>query len=149
MKQDGFSLVELLVVVAVLGIITAISVPNYINTKKVANEARAISFLKAWVPAQELYKRTFKEYATADEDLVSAGFINKALQGGTADDSAFNYSIDSEVTDDPRWWGRAVRKHVSTAFRSFYIDQSGVIKASTNPALLNPVNAPSLPPAHQ
>lgn len=129
MKQDGFSLVELLIVVAILGVVSAIAVPNVIKARRAAYEANALSYVKSWVPGQEMYRRVHGTYATADEDLVIEKFVNKALNAnGNADDTAFNYSIDSETSDYPRWWGTARRRSSMTASRSFYIDQTGVIR---------------------
>ena len=129
MKQDGFSLIELLIVVAILGVVSAIAVPNLLKARRSAYEARAIQFLKSWVPGQEMYRRVHGTYATADEDLVTEKFVNKALNSnGDADDNAYGYSIDSETTDYPRWWGTAQRNSNMTGSRNFYIDQTGIIR---------------------
>ena len=45
-RQKGFSLIELLIVVAVILVITAIAIPNFLRSKMAANEASAASTLK-------------------------------------------------------------------------------------------------------
>jgi prepilin-type N-terminal cleavage/methylation domain-containing protein len=130
MNQEGFSLIELLIVVAIIGVVSAIAMPNLLNARKAAYEANAVRYLKTWLPGQEMYKKVNGSYATNDEDLVTGNFISKSLNsGGNADDTAFLYSIDSSVSDDPQWWGKARRRSALVATRSFYIDQTGVIRA--------------------
>ncbi len=45
-KQKGFSLIELLIVVAIILIIAAIAIPNLIRSKMAANEASAVATLR-------------------------------------------------------------------------------------------------------
>jgi type IV pilus assembly protein PilA len=132
MRDNGFSLIELLIVVAIMGIISAIAIPSLMNARKAAYEANAVRYLKTWLPGQEMYKKVNGEFAATDEDLVKDGYINKALNtNGDADDTAFSYSIDSDASDDPKWWGKARRRSALVSTRSFYIDETGVIRART------------------
>ncbi len=54
-RKEGFSLIELLIVVAVIGIIAALAVPNLVQSKKAANEASAIASVRNLVTAQITY----------------------------------------------------------------------------------------------
>ncbi len=55
-QSEGFSLVELLIVVLVLGIIAAIAIPNLLATRRSANEGSALSSLRILHGAQMLYQ---------------------------------------------------------------------------------------------
>lgn len=57
-NQKGFSLIELLVVAAIIGIITAIAIPNYLSARRGANEASAISALRTYHSAQMTYQNS-------------------------------------------------------------------------------------------
>ena len=68
--QKGFSLIELLIVVAIILIIAAIAVPNLIRSKMSANHASAVQSLRTISTGQSMYHTTYQAYAP---DLVSLG----------------------------------------------------------------------------
>ena len=58
MAHRGFTLIELMIVVAIIAVIAAIAIPALMRSRMVANQAAAIACCKAYADAQEIYKRT-------------------------------------------------------------------------------------------
>ena len=71
-RQNGFSLLELLIVVSVILIITAIAVPNIIRAKISANESSAVSTIRQISTAELSYHITYSQVGYAP-DLKSLG----------------------------------------------------------------------------
>jgi len=64
-KEKGFSLIELLIVVAIILVIAAMSIPNLIRSKISANEASSISSMRTINTAQTTYDITYPQYGYA------------------------------------------------------------------------------------
>lgn len=66
MKERGFSLIELLIVVAIILVIAAIAIPNLIRARIQANEASAVSSIRAINTAQVAYASTYSAVGYAN-----------------------------------------------------------------------------------
>ena len=65
-SQSGFSLIELLIVVAIILVIAALAVPNLIRSKMAANEASAVSALRTINTAQTTYLIAYPDLGYSD-----------------------------------------------------------------------------------
>jgi prepilin-type N-terminal cleavage/methylation domain-containing protein len=65
-RQAGFSLIELLIVVAIILVIAAMAIPNFLRSKMSANEASAVSSLRTINTAETTYSITYPTIGYAD-----------------------------------------------------------------------------------
>ncbi len=72
MQERGFSLIELLIVVAIILVIAAIAIPSLLHSRIVANEASAVYSIRTINTAQTTYATTYPEIGYAD-DLSKLG----------------------------------------------------------------------------
>jgi prepilin-type N-terminal cleavage/methylation domain-containing protein len=126
-KQEGFTLIELMIVVAIIAIIAAIAIPSLLNARKAGNEASAISSLRTLTTVNEQYRTRFQTFASALTDLSTTNYIDSVLGNGSKSGFGFTYSAGSTT-----WNCEAGPDVLGTdGDRSFFVDQTGIIRFSS------------------
>jgi prepilin-type N-terminal cleavage/methylation domain-containing protein len=98
-KQKGFSLIELLIVVAIILIIAAIAIPNLLRARIAADEASAVSSLRTIATAQVTYATSYPTVGYANA-LSVLGPANAGCTAGPAQTNAcmIDFALGSATT---------------------------------------------------
>lgn len=143
-KQAGFSLIELLIVVAIILIIAAIAIPNLLSAKMAANEASAVASLRTYNTAIVSYSTTYGTDPSTDfstlgpattSSSLGANLVDGLLGIATPSKSGyyFTYTPGTAVNGVTSQYSiNAGPTSSSTGQRYFFTDQSGVIRATTD-----------------
>ena len=165
-KQKGFSLIELLIVVAIILIIAAIAIPNLLRSKMAANEASAVASLRTLNTTEVLYSTNCNigfsatlntlgpattvgspDCTTGDDlvDQVMSGEATTVPASTTTSFTKSGYTFKYTPGTAPAATYTITAQPVTyngSGIRGFFTDQSGVIHAnatgSTLPAATDP-----------
>jgi type IV pilus assembly protein PilA len=135
-KSVGFSLIELLIVVAIILIIAAIAIPNFLHAKMAANESSAVSAVRVINTSEVAYASANLAigFSVLLSDLGPAGgdYIDATLASGSKGGYAFTYLQGTGTTPATSYTLNADPTSRSiTGQRSFYSDQTNVITFNT------------------
>jgi prepilin-type N-terminal cleavage/methylation domain-containing protein len=132
-SKRGFTLIELMIVVAIIAVIAAISVSNLLRSRVQTNEAAAIEDVSVIVSAQISYHASHEVFADFDaltDTSDGPPFLDSGWVEGR-NKSGYTYSIQAPgtanfaITADPIEPG-------SSGVRHFFTDASGVIRYNFN-----------------
>ena len=135
-RNQGFTLIELMIVVAIIAIIAAIAIPSLLNARKAGNEASAISSCRTLTTVNEQYRTRFQTYSSSLANLNAAGYIDSVLSSGTKSGYSFTYTGGTNtwtVSTVPTTAG-------TTGDRGFFVDESGVIRFAASGAATSASN---------
>jgi len=145
-KHNGFSLIELLIVVAIILIIAAIAIPNLLRSRIAANEASAVGSLRTLNTAEITYNMSYPSVgfacslsslapASGSATSAAAGLIDANLASGKKSGYSFTVSNCTGTPTVSYQYAAAPVNPGTTGQRYFCTDTSGVIQYNGSAAI--------------
>jgi len=140
-KRRGFSLIELLIVIAIILIIVTVALPKLNNATRYAHETAAIKAIQTIHTAQVQYNSQFGRYATSLTELgpPASGAANASaadlIPSNLAQGEASQYKFAMSGAQGGYIVNATPATYGSSGSRTFYSDQSMVIRENYGPEL--------------
>jgi type IV pilus assembly protein PilA len=144
-NSRGFSLIELLIVVAIILIIAAIAIPDLLKSRQAANQASAVGSLRTINTSEVTYASTYTtgfsstlaqlDGTATPSTAASAGLLDTVLGSGLKSSYTFKYTPTNITATPARVDGYNVTASpVAGAGNGnfYYTDMSGVIRQNTS-----------------
>ena len=129
MESKGYSLVEILVVVAIIGVLAALAIPNLVQARKASNESSAIANLKSIGNAEATYLAQKGTYASFS-GLTATSLLDSAFSDGCTRNQ---YVFDEIAATSTDFEFRTKPTFVNNGTRSFNIIGDYVIRQAFDP----------------
>lgn len=127
--REGFTLVEIMIVVAVIVLLTAFAIPGLLRSRLNANEAAAVASMRTILSGAVSYRSGNPYYPSNLSELITANppYIDSVLGSGIKQGYNFVLTSGAGFFNVTAW---PVSCNV-TGVRSFYADVSGVVRVSS------------------
>jgi prepilin-type N-terminal cleavage/methylation domain-containing protein len=139
-KQKGFSLIELLIVVAIILIIAAIAIPNLLKARIAANQASAVGSLRTIVTSEVSYQSSYGGYSPTlvalggalpcTSSAATACLIDPVLAGGQKSGYQFGYTAGAGAPVASFTCTADAITQGTTGDMHYFTDNSGVIRSN-------------------
>ncbi len=144
-REAGFSLIELMIVLAIIAIILAFAIPSLMSSRKSANETAAIGNLRTLHSIQLQYRLQHGQYARSAPQLESSGLLTIPTGPiGMIEAQGYRVAI---VAPNGTWWAVAFPLEPGiTGDRRFIIGEAGSVRAIRDLIAVPPPVVPIVPP---
>ena len=128
-QEEGFTLIELMVVVLIIAILLAIAIPTFLGARERANDRAAQSSLRNALTAAKTIFTDNQTYTSADPTGLSAVEPSLTYQTASTDSGGFKeVSVDGSQSSGAHWYGASASK----SGKCFFIkDSSGASGGTT------------------
>src|SRR4051812_8443920 len=94
-NERGFSILELLIVVAIVTLIAAVAIPNLKKARQSASSASAVQSLRTVTTAEQMYRQKFQVYGTLAQ-LAPEGTLDTTLSTGSKSSYLFSITLAAD-----------------------------------------------------
>ena len=130
-NSKGFSLLELLIVVAIILIIATIAIPSLLRSRQAANESAAVANLRTINTAEVTYLSSSGGTYGEMDDLIAARLLDDTFTGTKA---GYNYDLELDATGND-YTATAVPAASNTGRYGYYSTPDAVVRYSTTATL--------------
>lgn len=139
--EQGFTILELLLVVAVILIIAAIAIPNLLRSRQAANESAAVADIRSIIDAQSTYASQYPDIGFAGSlsalgpgaipaSSAHAGILDPLLANGSKD--GYTFALVAGADTPSTSFAVTATPSGASGRRSFCGDQTGTIRYDPN-----------------